>query len=60
MDDKYKVLILGFAKGFICAALAGLYVNTGLASLVSTLGVVMGHKWPVTARFVKQDAEAVT
>jgi peptidoglycan/xylan/chitin deacetylase (PgdA/CDA1 family) len=39
--------------------LAGAYVNTGLSFLVSTIGVIIGHKWPVTLRFAERDGEAV-
>ena len=57
--DGYKNLALDFFKGFICVVLAGLYVNTGLAFLVSTFGVVLGHEWPVTLRFAQRDGETV-
>ncbi|NLZ90543.1 MAG: hypothetical protein GX918_01325, partial [Clostridiales bacterium] len=57
--EKYKSLLLDFLKGLLCVVLAGAYVNTGLSFLVSTIGVVIGHKWPVTSRFAERDGEAV-
>lgn len=57
--EKYKSLLLDFLKGFLCVVLAGAYVSTGLSFLVSTVGVVLGHKWPVTSRFAERDGEAV-
>lgn len=58
-SEKYRALMLDFLKGFICVVLASAYVNTGLSFLVSTIGVVIGHKWPVTSRFAERDGEAV-
>jgi peptidoglycan/xylan/chitin deacetylase (PgdA/CDA1 family)/glycerol-3-phosphate acyltransferase PlsY len=57
--DNYQALLLDFFKGLICVALSGLYVSTGLAFLVSTVGVVLGHKWPVSSRFAERDGEVV-
>jgi|Deesub1362A_J573_1020465.scaffolds.fasta_scaffold02257_6 peptidoglycan/xylan/chitin deacetylase (PgdA/CDA1 family) len=49
LAKEHKIL-LDFLKGFLAAVLAGLYINIGLAFLVATLGVTLGHKWPVTEK----------
>lgn len=59
LSDRNKVLLMGFLKGFICVVLASAYVNTGLSFLVSAIGVVVGHKWPVTSFFTERDGETV-
>jgi peptidoglycan/xylan/chitin deacetylase (PgdA/CDA1 family) len=57
--SRLQGALIDLIKGFICVVLSGLYVNTGLAFLVSTVGVVIGHKWPVTSRFAERDGEMV-
>ncbi|MBA1334118.1 MAG: Peptidoglycan N-acetylglucosamine deacetylase [Firmicutes bacterium] len=57
LEDRRQAAFWTLFKGFICVLLAGMYNHTGLSLLVSTLGVSLGHKWPVTRRFRERDGE---
>ncbi|MGI6605398.1 MAG: polysaccharide deacetylase family protein [bacterium] len=48
-----------FLKGIAALTITRIYLNTGLALLVATVGVTLGHTWPVTERPKERDAKMV-